>query len=109
VAVVSKNRVYNKEWLDALELPFIVHLLKAAAKSALYRTESRGVHFREDCPLTDNENWLRESVVNYDEGKFNISSRPVTVTAMTPPQGKTPFLEMMKQMMASRSDIGGHH
>lgn len=109
LAVASKNRVYNKEWLDALELPFIVHLLKAATKSALYRTESRGVHFREDYPLTDNDNWLREGVVNFDGGKFTLSSRPVTVTAMTPLQGKTPFLAMMKQMMASRSDIGGHH
>jgi succinate dehydrogenase/fumarate reductase flavoprotein subunit len=109
LAIAFKNRVYNKEWLDALELPSMVHLLKAAAKSALYRTESRGVHFREDYPLTDNENWLRESMVKYDGGGFRVSSRPVTVTSMTPPQGKTPFLGMMKQMMASRSDIGGHH
>ncbi len=109
LATTSKNRIYNKEWLDALELPNMVHLLKAAAMSALARTESRGVHFREDYPDTDNDHWLQESVVRYEGGGLSISKRPVTVTSVTPPSGKWPFLEMMKKMMAARSDVGGHH
>lgn len=109
LATTSKGRVYNKEWLDAIELPNEVHLLKAAAKSALSRTESRGVHFREDYPETNNNYWLQESVVKYEKGALSVSKRPVTVTSMSPPKGKWPFLEMMKKMMASRSDVGGHH
>jgi succinate dehydrogenase/fumarate reductase flavoprotein subunit len=109
LATTSKTRVYNKEWLDALELPNLLHLLKAAAKSALLRTESRGVHFREDYPHTDNDNWLKESIVKYQGGEFKVSNRPITATSAIPPKGKIPFLEMMKKMMQSRSDIGGHH
>ena len=107
---VSKSRVYNKEWLDALELPNIVHLLEAAAKSALARTESRGVHFREDYPETDNDNWMKESIVKITGGgELEIEARPVTSGKMTPPDGKVPYLDMMKKMMEAHSDTGGKH
>lgn len=109
LATSSKSRTYNKEWIDAIELKNMIHLLKAATISALHRTESRGVHYREDYPNTDNDNWLQESVVKFNQGSFELSRRPVTTTALTPPKGKVPFLEMIKKMMESRSDIGGHH
>ena len=109
LATTSKSRTYNKEWIDTIELKNMIHLLKAAAVSALSRTESRGVHYREDFPYTDNDNWLRENIVQFDEGALKVSRGPVTITSLTPPKGKVPFLDMMKKMMQSRSDIGGHH
>jgi succinate dehydrogenase / fumarate reductase flavoprotein subunit len=109
LATTSKSRIYNKEWLDAIELRNMVHLLKTSAVSALHRTESRGVHYREDFPYTDNDNWLRENMVQFDAAAMKVSRRPVTRTSLTPPKGKVPFLDMMKRMMQSRSDIGGHH
>ena len=109
LATTSKSRTYNKEWLDAIELKNMVHLLKTSAVSALHRTESRGVHYREDFPYTDNDNWLRENIVPFDAAALKVSRGPVTVTSLTPPKGKVPFLDMMKKMMQSRSDIGGHH
>ena len=109
LATASKNPIYNKEWLDALELANLVHLLTCAAQSALFRTESRGVHYREEFPFSDNDNWMKESRVIREEDALRVSSRPVTVTTLTPPSGKIPFLDMMKKMMQSRSDIGGHH
>jgi succinate dehydrogenase/fumarate reductase flavoprotein subunit len=109
LTATSQSRIYNKEWVDALELANMIHLLKAAAQSALFRTESRGVHYREEYPDTDNDHWLKESLVKFKAGALQVQVRPVTVTALTPPQGKVPFLEMMKEMMKSRSEIGGHH
>jgi succinate dehydrogenase/fumarate reductase flavoprotein subunit len=109
LATASKNPIYNKEWLDALELANLVHLLTCAAQSALFRTESRGVHYREEFPFSDNDNWMKESRVIREEDALRVSSRPVTVTTLTPPSGRIPFLDMMKKMMQSRSDIGGHH
>jgi succinate dehydrogenase/fumarate reductase flavoprotein subunit len=109
LTTTSKSRIYNKEWIDALELGNMVHLLKAAAQSALFRTESRGVHYREEHPYADNDQWLKESIVKFQAGAFEVEARPVTVTALAPPPGKVPFLEMMKKMMQSRSEIGGHH
>jgi succinate dehydrogenase/fumarate reductase flavoprotein subunit len=109
LAVTSPSRSYNKEWIDALELPHIVHLLEASARSALARQESRGVHFREDFPRTDNDRWLVESVVKYKEGALDVTSRPTTLTAMTPPGGTLPYLDMMKRLMLAHSDTGGKH
>jgi succinate dehydrogenase/fumarate reductase flavoprotein subunit len=109
LATTSKGRCYNKEWLDALELEHMLDLLEFAAASALQRTESRGVHFREDHPDTDNDHWLRESVVKRTDTGFQLTTRPVCATSLTPPGGVTPYLDMIKRMMESHSDIGGHH
>jgi succinate dehydrogenase/fumarate reductase flavoprotein subunit len=103
------GRVYNKEWIDILELRNMVHLLEVAARSALARTESRGVHFREDHPVTDNNDWLVESSASLKNGGMEIGTRPVTVTDMSPPSGKIPYLDMMKRMMEAHSDTGGKH
>ncbi len=105
----TAGKAYNKEWIDALELENILELLEFAAESALLRTESRGVHFREDHPHTDNDNWLKESVVKRTDTGFEVSTRPVTTTSLTPPGGVTPYLDMIKRMMESHSEIGGHH
>jgi succinate dehydrogenase/fumarate reductase flavoprotein subunit len=105
----ADGRAYNKEWLDALELENILALLEFAAASALQRTESRGVHFRADHPDTDNDNWLEESVVSKTDAGFQVKTRPVRTTSLTPPGGVTPYLEMIKKMMESHSEIGGHH
>jgi succinate dehydrogenase/fumarate reductase flavoprotein subunit len=109
LATASKSRVYNKEWLDAIELESILHLLEAAALSALHRTESRGVHYREDYPHTDNDNWLQESVVKLENGSMAVTKRPVTVTSITPPRGVQPYLEMLKKLIQAHSNVGGHH
>jgi succinate dehydrogenase/fumarate reductase flavoprotein subunit len=109
LAPASTSRVYNKDWLDAIELANMVQLLEMAASSALARTESRGVHYREDHPHTDNDQWLKESVIQKSNGGFELSHRPLTVTSMMPPTGKTPYLQFVKQMMESRSDTGGKH
>jgi succinate dehydrogenase / fumarate reductase flavoprotein subunit len=105
----ATGRSYNKEWLDALELENILQLLEIATASALQRTESRGVHFRADHPDTDNDNWLEESVVRRTDAGFEMSTRPVCTTSLTPPAGSTPYLDMIKRMMESHSEIGGHH
>jgi succinate dehydrogenase/fumarate reductase flavoprotein subunit len=109
LATTSKSRIYNKEWIDALELENMVHLLEAAARSAFLRTESRGVHYREDYPQTDNDNWLQESIVKVRDGVLTITKRPAIFTTLTPPQGMRPYLDMMKKMMEAHSDVGGHH
>jgi len=109
LAITSQSRVYSKEWVDALELGNMIHLLEAAARSALTRKESRGVHYREDFPHTDNDNWLSESIVKQTDDGLEITRRPVTLTTITPPKGVMPYLEMMKKMMQAHSDVGGHH
>jgi len=109
LCVSSKTRRYNKEWIEALELENIVQVLELSAKSALMRTESRGVHYRLDHPYTDNDNWLREIVMRRVGDKIDVIMRPVVVTKLPPSRGVVPYMEMMKRMMEAHSEIGGHH
>ena len=108
LATTSKSRRYNKEWIDALEFSNTIHLLETSTRSALFRTESRGVHYREDYPRTDNDNWLQETVARLN-GEIEICTRPITVTSFSPPSGVKPYLGMLKDLMEAHSEVGGHH
>ena len=105
----SKSLVYNKEWIEALDLVNMVVTMKACARAALARTESRGVHFREDYPIVNNEDWLQQVLIWREEGEMMTGTRPVDTSRMTPPGGKIPFMDFIKRMMQAHSDIGGHH
>ena len=91
LSIETTARAYNKEWIDTIEVESTVHVLLASARSALYRTESRGVHNRSDYPLTNNNTWLREIVTRAVKGKLTLSTRPLTITKLKPPKGKFSF------------------
>ena len=46
-------------------------------RAALYRTESRGSHFREDCPERDDQNWLKWTIIQKDGDRMALSTMPV--------------------------------
>ena len=46
-------------------------------RAALYRTESRGSHIREDCPERDDKNWLKWTIIEGDGEKMTLSAEPV--------------------------------
>jgi succinate dehydrogenase/fumarate reductase flavoprotein subunit len=93
LSIQTTARTYNKEWIDAIEIEHTAQVLLASARSALFRTESRGVHNRSDYPLTNNNTWLREIVTKNVKGKFILTTRPVTITKLKPPKGKFGFEE----------------
>jgi succinate dehydrogenase/fumarate reductase flavoprotein subunit len=103
------NPVYNKSWLEALELENMIQVLELSTLGALYRTESRGVHYREDFPVTDNDQWLKEIRIKRENDQSKIDFHPVYTDIMSPPSGKFPYLELVKRMMQGHSDTGGHH
>jgi succinate dehydrogenase / fumarate reductase flavoprotein subunit len=53
------------------------------AKSARFRTESRGAHFREDYPQTRSE-WLRHTRVMKNGEAMEVGSVPVVITNLKP-------------------------
>jgi len=109
LGVASPDPIYNKGWLEALEAENMVTALTFSARAALERTESRGVHYREDAPATDNDRWLRQILLRRDDGELTLRTRPVTTTSITPPAGTMPYIDNLKLMMQSHSDTGGAH
>ncbi len=105
----SKTRAYNKEWIEILELENLLKVIELSAVAAEARTESRGVHYREEFPSTDNDQWLVEIVLHEKDGATKLAKRPVSVTSLVPPSGSIPYFDMVKRMMLAHSDVGGHH
>jgi succinate dehydrogenase / fumarate reductase flavoprotein subunit len=78
LAVADRSLIWNSDLGDALELDNMIGHAAAVLHSALYRTESRGAHAREDHPARDDRNWLVHTVVWRDgEGCVRLGTRPV--------------------------------
>ena len=56
--------------------------LEVIARSALFRTESRGNHYRVDYPKTDNEKWMKNIIAKDENGKVKIWSEPIVTTEL---------------------------
>lgn len=82
--VEDKSLIFNTDLVEALELHNLMVQSKVTLHSALYRTESRGAHAREDYPERDDEKWLMHSLVWLDNnGKITMGSRQVNMNPLT--------------------------
>ncbi|HJS47666.1 MAG TPA: FAD-binding protein, partial [Gemmatimonadales bacterium] len=76
---VEGHREYNPGWHAALDLPNLLLVSEAVARSALEREESRGGHFREDRPEKSAEGAGFNVVVRRGaDGGMEVARRPVT-------------------------------
>ena len=64
------------EWRMALEAKNMAHTAEMRLKSSLFRTESRGTHFREDYPRRDDPTWLALVKIKEEQGKMKIFKEP---------------------------------
>ena len=56
-----------------LELGFLCDTAELSLASALFRTESRGAHFREDFPITDDAAWKGSVFADSWDGVLDLS------------------------------------
>src|SRR5690349_1568791 len=86
VQVDDHSKVWNTDWLLAIELGYLIDVAEAMAHSALNRRESRGSHQRLDgFEARDDVNFLKHSLAYYRPGEApNIAYGPVKITTSTP-------------------------
>jgi succinate dehydrogenase flavoprotein subunit len=60
-AMNDQSLIWNNELIHSLETEHLFQQALATLTSALYRTESRGAHYREDYPERNDKEWLYHS------------------------------------------------
>ena len=89
VLVEDKGNVFNSDLTQALELGFLLELAECMVVSGLARKESRGAHARpHDYPDRDDENFLKHTLVSWQDGKPSLDWKPVTMTKWQPQERK---------------------
>jgi succinate dehydrogenase / fumarate reductase flavoprotein subunit len=80
----DKNKTFNTELTDFLQLVFMLDLAEVTILGALKRTESRGAHTRTDYPQRDDKNWLKHTISQYTINGPKINYIPVNITKWKP-------------------------
>jgi succinate dehydrogenase / fumarate reductase flavoprotein subunit len=89
VVVEDKGDVFNSDLTQALELGFLLELAECMIVSGLARKESRGAHARPyDYPTRDDENYLRHTLVTWEDDAPKLDWKPVTMTKWQPEERK---------------------
>jgi succinate dehydrogenase / fumarate reductase flavoprotein subunit len=89
VVVEDKGDVFNSDLTQSLELGFLLELAECMIVTGLARKESRGAHARPyDYPDRDDENFLRHTLVTWEDGAPKLDWKPVTMTKWQPEERK---------------------
>ncbi len=89
VVVEDKGQIFNNDLTQALELGFLLELAECMVVAGLARKESRGAHARpHDFPDRDDENYMRHTLISWEDGRPSLGWRPVTFTKWAPQERK---------------------
>lgn len=81
------HKVFCKNLRDlrtVIEIKNMLQCSEMIALSALKREETRGVHFRYDFPLTDNDKWLKNILIKKVEKEMVLSTKEVNFSWYKP-------------------------
>jgi succinate dehydrogenase / fumarate reductase, flavoprotein subunit len=85
VVVDDKGTLFNNDVTQALELGFLLELAACMVEAGLARKESRGAHARpHDFPDRDDENYMRHTLIHWQDGGPVLNWEPVRVTKWQP-------------------------
>ena len=78
------DRVFNLTWHDWLNLRSLIEVSEAIARAALQRENSRGAHYREDCPDEGDLAASRFTVVRQTGDGLDVAAEPVNFSIVKP-------------------------
>jgi succinate dehydrogenase/fumarate reductase flavoprotein subunit len=76
--IVQQIKANNAhEWRMAQETKNVVLIAEMMLRASLFRTESRGTHFREDYPRRDDPNWLAWVKIRKEDGMLTLCKEAI--------------------------------
>ena len=89
IVVDDTGSVFNNDVTQALELGFLLELAACMIEAGIARKESRGAHARpHDHPNRDDENYMRHTLIRWQNGGPTLDWAPVRVTKWEPQERK---------------------
>jgi fumarate reductase flavoprotein subunit len=82
--VADGDRAFNLSWHDWINLRNLIAVSRTIAAAALSREDSRGAHFREDFPATDDLHRSTFTVVSHRDGELVQGRQPVAFNRVKP-------------------------
>ncbi len=79
---------YSQALVNIIEFESMLDLAEVITRGALNREETRGSHFRNDFPKRDDKEWLKHTLVTYEDGKPQISYKDVQIDKYEPKERK---------------------
>ncbi|MDG5761618.1 FAD-binding protein [Natronococcus sp. A-GB1] len=77
VYVDDPSRTFNTDLQQTYETRNLIDVAETIALGALVRNEFRGAHWRQENQERDDENWLKHTLISWEDGDPNIFYRPV--------------------------------
>ncbi|ELZ13591.1 succinate dehydrogenase or fumarate reductase, flavoprotein subunit [Halovivax asiaticus JCM 14624] len=77
VGVSDPSRTFNTDLQMTYETRNLIDVAETIALGALVRNEFRGAHWRQENQIRDDENWLKHTMITWDDGAPSIWYRPV--------------------------------
>jgi len=84
VSLTCRDKVFNMEWVQAIQNENMITVLEMVARASLMRTESRGALYRLDYPKVDNVGWAKHIVISQENGQMTLTLVPVNMSIREP-------------------------
>ena len=79
VAVSDPSRTFNTDLIHTMETRNVLDIAEALTMGALARKEFRGAHWRQENQIRDDENWLKHTLISWNDGEPELWYKPVVL------------------------------